>query len=188
MEWWGSLMQVTGGVLQVAGVFTLAFGVTQTRKAFLPELDWWVARWWRAFTAKLSAAWAKLTRRKRAATVYLEGAGVAVGFGSTTVNVTKAYGPLPEDERARWGVIEDRLAELLAEMQVVQDQARDQGTELTKLSGHVDQEIEKVRAELGSQAEEHVRKLAASGLRTETWSVFLIGVGLALSTWGLILS
>lgn len=181
-------LQITGGVLQVAGVITLAFGITQTRKAFLPELDWWAARWWQAFTVRLSAAWAKLTRRRRDATIHLEGAAVAVGAGSVTATGRRMYGPLPDDEQARWGVIEDRLAELLAGMQAVQGQARDQGTELTNLSEHVDHEIEKVRSELGSQSEEHVRKLAASGLRTESWSVFLIGAGLALSTWGLILS
>lgn len=185
---WARILQITGGVLQVAGVIGLAFGIAQTRKAFLPELDWWLVRWWRAFTAWIGVRWAKLTRRRRDVTVHAGAAGIVLGGGSVTASGTKAYGPLPKDEQARWGVVEGRLAELLESVQAVQRQTRDQGNELVKLSGHVDHEIEKVRADLGSQSEEHVRKLAASGLRTESWSVFLIGLGLALSTGGLILS
>lgn len=176
-------LQVLGAALQIAGVIVLGIGITRTRRVFFPESKgWWqeLAEW---LSRRWSRFWRWITRRGG------ENQSVAVGAAlesnsALSAHAIKRYGPLPEDEAARWRLVEDRLAELLDKAQTVERRADDHDEEIAKLRS----EIEAAVRSLEEYAEQQVKQLAESGLRLESWSVGLISCGLFLSTVGLIVS
>jgi hypothetical protein len=169
---------VIGTALQVGGLIALGIGVTQTRKAYLPDREGWWTRLRRRLV-KMMRSLSQRVKRQRDATVHVSALHASVG-ATAAARGRIARTHWPDNEAERWEEVRFRTDRNLEKIQDAEDRITDHDHELQT----VRREIEEARADLVGRSEQEVAQLAASGLRTESVSVFLIALGLLLTTVG----
>ena len=174
----GSFLQIAGAVLELAGIFTVALGISRTRTRFgRPSMAQQSLASMRRFAARF--------RRKKQNVV------VGVGSARATMKGDRAYGTalhgsFPEDV-----TLEDRIERLRATM-------NRQSESLTRLERTIDdereerqktqEEADRQRAELATRLEGIIEDLAVGSLRLETLGVFALALGVICSTLGNLIS
>lgn len=168
-------LQIAGGGCELIGLGTVALGVSETRRTFTnrPSL-----------VAKLTAPARRLIRRfRRRKTVVAAGASV-IGVASMA-----ARGVV----KTNWEQLS--LKEKVERLQSVADRHEDM---ISDLGARVDKETEerqagdsreqREREEVRRTLEQRISDAAAGGLSLETVGVAFFALGVALSTWGSVIS
>jgi hypothetical protein len=176
----GTFLQLAGAACELVGIGTVAWGIAETRARFTDRPS--LAR--RAWT-RVSRTAARVFRRKR--TTNLEVHGSVLTFSGENVRLRETVGFGPWDEEA----LGERIERLRRAIENHQKQ-------LVALDGRIDDE-ERSRREADAKHEGRVhevhreltqliREAAAGGLRLETIGVSLFALGVALQTWGSLIS
>lgn len=174
----GSWLQVIGAVLELAGIFTVAFGISRTRSRF-------------GRPSMAQQSWASM--RRIAARFGRKKGNVVLGVGSSRIALggSRAYGTVLHGDFPEDVTLDERIERLRATM-------NQHSESLTRLEKRIDDEREerqktqeesdRQRAELATRLEGVIEDLAVGSLRLETWGVFALMLGVIFSTWGNLMS
>lgn len=166
-DWW----QLSGGMLEVLGLFTVALGISDARAKFTnrPSLLQKI----RNFLVRVAV---KLKLRKPK-TVYASGTATATASGSARGRVGFGF----------QGSLDERVKRL-------QEIAQRHENMISDLQGHLEDEKaerkrgdEQVADRLSAserRLEERISEAAAGALTLETWGVALFVLGVACTTYG----
>lgn len=176
-----SALLISGGALQIAGISFAAFGIHKLRKNWtnLPGL---LGRSKELVTETHHAMGNFLrrvfNRHQPTVPAYLSATASAVVTVSGTATVTASPRPEPVNDQLEW--FAGRIRDLALEVQNLQADLLN--------SNHRQEEADKqTRAEyvrIEQDFRSNLTNLAAGGLQIQTWGVFLLIVGTALTTWG----
>jgi hypothetical protein len=177
---WGSWLQVVGAVVELAGLATVAVGISEARRGFDPSRP--------SLLDKGQAAAKRLAARFRKP----QPQNTIVGVGSSVlpmlsskVRIRVNFGPWDDVS------VEERLDRLKQRVEAYQDrfdQLEDQieAEKKGREEGH--QALAQRVTEVEGRLSERVKEAATGGLERETWGVMLFAFGLVLQVWGSILA
>jgi methyl-accepting chemotaxis protein len=166
-------LQVAGGIVELLGLFIVALGIAETRRAFTRQASW---------MSRLAAPLVKIIRKLLGQPDTLEIHGAthvtisAAGDLEVATEVRRKDESL-QDRVARLEGIVDRHRELIASMQ---QQAREETSERTRAIGAVATELSAATERL----DKRIVEAATGGLRLETAGVFCFMTGVSLTIWG----
>ncbi len=173
---WGldqeSHLRWSGGILQLAGIVTVAIGLSKTRKLFgLPNLGSSVCEWWKGVFAVIAGQGGEERADK-----------VTAAIMSRSHLVAHAGPPnVPEDatlrERVEW--LEERYAILRKD---VRDLKNGTGKRIKEVQEQLADEA-KARKTGDQKNEKLIAEASIGGLHLETVGVLWLAVGVALATF-----
>jgi hypothetical protein len=170
----GEWLQVVGAGFELAGLATVAWGITDTRRSFTPERP--------SLGQQLLSPFKKLLarfRRRKSVTIAAQAAvGVAMGSRMRAVVKMGSWEGLDADEKvARLRSMVERHEDMLAG---VDDELETERGERRK----GDEQEGRLREQTRQLLEDRIRDAAAGGLRLESWGVLLFALGIVFGLWG----
>jgi hypothetical protein len=170
----GEWLQVVGACFEVAGLGTVAWGITDTRRSFAPERP--------SLGQQLLSPFKKLLarfRRRKAVTVEAS-AAVTSAAGMHVRAVVKMgswEGVSTEEKIERIRNMIERHEEMLAGFDDQLETERDDRKKADEQEG-------RFREQTRQLLETRIREAAAGGLKLETWGVLLFGLGMVFGLVG----
>jgi hypothetical protein len=170
----GKWMQVIGACFELAGLTTVAWGITNTRRSFTPDRP--------SLGQQLLSPLKKLVARFRRPkpTIITASAGMVSYSGSrvrASVKMGSWEGVSTEDRLERLRNMVERHEDLLDHLDGAIENERDDRRKGDEQEG-------RLREETRQLLETRIREAAAGGLRVESWGVLLFALGIVFGLWG----
>jgi hypothetical protein len=170
----GEWLQIVGATFELAGLGTVAWGITNTRRSFMPDRP--------SLGEQLLVPIQKFIARfrRRESTTVTAAASVMSAIGMHVRAVVKmgSWEGLTDDERfKRIRDMIERHEEMLAGFDDQLETERDDRKKGDAQEG-------RLREETRQLLEDRIRAAAAGGLGLEAWGVLLFALGIAFGLWG----
>jgi uncharacterized protein with von Willebrand factor type A (vWA) domain len=170
----GECLQVLGAGFEVAGLATVAWGITDTRRSFTPESP--------SLGQQLLSPFKKLVARfRRRKSVTITASAGMISWSGGHVRATVRMGSC-EDLSA-----EERFKRIRDMLERHEDMLSHLDEQLESERGDRktgDEQEGRLREETRQLLETRIREAAAGGLKLESWGVLLFGLGIVFGVVG----
>jgi hypothetical protein len=170
----GTYLQVAGAVGELAGLATVAFGISETRASFTDQPSL-------AHRARERIRRAVDRLMKRPQTVTVGTVAGSVSFGGGRVRATVGFGPWDDVQLAeRIERLKHAIENHEQQLYALDKRIDEEEAARTEALRRIEQQAEEVNREM----RDLIREAAAGGLRLETIGVVLFAAGVIFGTWG----
>jgi hypothetical protein len=174
----GEWLQVVGATCEVAGLCTVAWGISNTRRSFAPDRPS-VGQQLSAPFKKLAAKLVARFRRRRPVIITASAGGVTWSGGSVKATVKMgSWDGLTDDERFK------RIRDMIERHEEMLDRLDTQLETERNDRKKGDEQEGRSREATRQLLEGRISEAAAGGLRLEAWGVLLFAFGIVFGLWG----